>query len=229
MTFTRITPVITAGVTMLVVFFSILYLSGTIKSQSLTIGMAAIGRIPTAPPIEKFLIPEGKFGRHRMARMEPKYITIHSTQNYSATADAYAHARALANGALKSRSNSLGYLTWHFSVDEKSIYQSLPVIERGEHADYNGPGNRNSIGIEMCENSGNSRELTIERTAELAAWLMTRYNIPISNVVPHQHWKRIRPGDQRNLGHKNCPHFLMDNGKPGPKWQAFLEQIESKL
>jgi len=43
----------------------------------------------------------------------------------------------------------------------------------------------------MCENAGNSRAATLDRTAKLAAELMRRYDIPLKNVVPHQRWERI--------------------------------------
>jgi len=183
----------------------------------------------SAPAIIKDYIPDGLHGRHRTRRMNPKYITIHSTQNYSAGADARAHSSMLKRGALKSRNNSLGYLTWHFSVDAHSIYQSLPTNEQGQHADYEGLGNRKSIGIEMCQNRGNSMEATMERTARLSAYLMKRHRIPLKNVVPHQHWRQIRYSDQRDLGHKNCPNFLMTNGKPGAKWEAFKNRIKRYL
>ena len=128
-------------------------------------------------------------------------------------------------GYLTATNNLLGYLTWHFTVDQSYIYQSLPCNERGEHADYEGPGNRTSIGIEMCENRGNSRSATVERTAKLVAVLMVQYGIPLSRVVPHYHWERIQPKTGKNIGHKNCPHFLMDNGRPGKKWQDFLAKV----
>jgi N-acetylmuramoyl-L-alanine amidase len=179
--------------------------------------------------IREAFIPEGRFGRHKIRYMRPLFITIHSTQNRGAGADARSHARLLQRGGLKSRHNSLGYLTWHFTVDARRIYQSLPTNEQGQHADYEGPGNKRSIGIEMCEHRGNSRAATLDRTARLTAELMRRYNIPLRNVVPHQHWRRIRHSDRKNLGHKNCPHFLLDNGRPGRKWQAFLDLVKSHL
>ena len=135
----------------------------------------------------------------------------------------------LQRGSLKSRNNSLGFLTWHFSVDDSSIYQSLPTNEQGQHADYEGLGNRASIGIEMCENAGNSFPATLDRTARLTAWLMKKHRIPLKNVVPHQHWRRIRHSDGRDLGHKNCPKPLLTNGKLGPKWFAFKKRIESYM
>ena len=173
------------------------------------------------------MIPKGKYGRHLYRPMRPTYITVHSTQTYVSNANAAHFARALANGNLTATHNLLGYLTWHFSVDQSSIYQHLPLNERGEHADYEG-GSKTSIGIEMCENRGNSRAATLDRTAKLIAVLMKEYRIPLSNVVPHQHWVQIRPRTGKNLGHKDCPNFLMDNGKPGAKWQAFLAQVRAR-
>ena len=139
--------------------------------------------------------------------------------------DAERHGLALRRGALKASSNSIGYLSWHFTVDEDSIVQHLPTNERGEHADYDGPGNRKSIGIEMCENSGNSRSDTLKRTAHLTAWLMKEYQIPIENVVPHNHWVRVTPKG-RNLGKKNCPHFLLSKGRKG--WKDFIDLVEDQ-
>jgi N-acetylmuramoyl-L-alanine amidase len=172
------------------------------------------------------LIPPGRYGRHRVRTMQPRYITVHSTQNYSRSADARAHADLLRAGKLTGENNSLGYLTWHYTVDANSIYQSLPDHEQGQHADYEGPGNRSSVGIEMCENRGNSRSRTLDRTARLIALLMREHNIPLSRVVPHYHWRRVRYSDRADLGHKDCPHFLLDNGKPGPKWRAFLATVD---
>jgi len=47
------------------------------------------------PQITQALIPAGTHGRHRIRRMSPQYITIHSTQNYSRGAGARAHASIL--------------------------------------------------------------------------------------------------------------------------------------
>ncbi len=172
-----------------------------------------------SPRITRAFIPEGNFNRRSPKKMKPRYITIHSTQNESPGANAEAHAKLLQRAGL-------GNLSWHFTVDEACIYQSLPTDEQGEHADYDGPGNRLSIGIEMCENRGNCLESTMNRTASLTAWLMKKHDIPISRVVPHQHWRRVHP-DGTDRGHKNCPHFLMDDGKPGKKWRAFLNRVKS--
>jgi len=171
------------------------------------------------------LIKSGTAGRKTFRPMKPKYITIHSTQNY--TGDAYQHALALKRGALKATrrkgGNRIGYLTWHFTVQSNVAIQHLPCREQGEHADFDGPGNNYSIGIEMCEHRGNDIGLTIDKTARLAAYLMYTYNIPLSHVVPHYHWPRRSPYIKDP--HKNCPHFLMDGGRPGGTWKWFQNRV----
>jgi N-acetylmuramoyl-L-alanine amidase len=172
------------------------------------------------------LIASGKYGRRYYRPMRARYITVHSTQNY--TGNAYQHALALKRGALRATQrkggNRIGYLTWHFTVQQDVAIQHLPCKEQGEHADFDGPGNNYSIGIEMCEHKGNDLSWTIDRTARLSAYLMYTYGIPLNHVVPHYHWPRISP--YISQPHKNCPHFLMDNGRPGKKWQWFLSRVK---
>jgi len=169
------------------------------------------------------MVRKGTHGRKVIRPMRPRYITIHSTQNF--TAGAEKHSQALKNGALRSPKtrygNRIGYMIWHFTVDQGIAIQHMPTSEQGEHADFGGPGNRLSIGIEMCENRGNSRSATTERTAKLTAVLMKKYGIPLKNVVPHYHW----PRRGKTPANKDCPHFLLDNGRPGSKWRAYLGRI----
>lgn len=176
--------------------------------------------------LKRDYIPYGRHARKYKRRMTPRYITIHSTQNYSRSADAWQHSKALKNGKLRATKrvggNRIGYLAWHYSIDQSVVVQHLPDNEQGEHADFNGPGNNYSLGLEMCENLGNSRARTLERTAKLAAYLMKKHNIPLKNIVPHYHWPR------RGLSkpNKNCPHFLLDNGRPGAKWRGFQAKVK---
>lgn len=173
--------------------------------------------------LEVDMVPRGTHGRKVVRPMKPRYITIHSTQNYSAGADR--HALALKRGALRAPKrrggNRIGYLIWHFTVDDQHAVQHMPTNEQGEHADFDGPGNNYSIGIEMCEEHGSNVGVTIDRTAKLTAYLMDKHGIPLSRVVPHYHWERRGTSKP----HKNCPHFLMDNGKPGPKWRGFQNRV----
>lgn len=144
--------------------------------------------------------------RRKASSMSPKFITIHSTANRSA--DALQHARALKNGAL-------GSLNWHFTADENLAVQHIPLNETGRHADKGGPGDRFSIGIEMCEVRGQNCPRVYARAAKLTAILMKRYNIPLRNVVPHYYWTG-----------KNCPAPLLTNGRPGYKWSWFISRVD---
>lgn len=197
---------------------------------------ARLGPVPVGlrlPPVgllsevnlKQDMIPKGTVGRRYFRPMDVRYITIHSTQNY--TGDAYNHALALKRGALRAQKrrggNRIGFLTWHFTVQDNVAIQHLPTNEQGEHADFDGPGNNYSIGIEMCEHRGNDLARTIDRTAKLAAYLMYEHHIPISRVVPHYHW----PRRGLNPPNKNCPHFLLDNGRPGPTWNWFLGRVHA--
>lgn len=186
------------------------------------VGAAALLR---SVNLRQDFVRKGTHGRRVVRPMTPRYITIHSTQNWSSEANAARHSQALKNGKLRAKKrpggNRIGYLIWHFTVDDKMAIQHMPTNEQGEHADFDGPGNRYSIGIEMCENRGNNRERTIDRTARLTAWLMYKHGIPINRVVPHYHWPRRGTSQP----HKDCPHFLLDNGRPGRKWAAFQRQV----
>lgn len=193
-----------------------------------TVSVPTTGKISTSSLMREVrlkvdMVPKGTHGRRVVRRMSPRYITIHSTQNW--TAGAERHSLALKRGALRAPKrrggNRIGYLIWHFTIDDGIAIQHMPVSEQGEHADFDGPGNRYSIGLEMCEHRGSNRAATVERTAKLSAVLMKRHNIPLKNVVPHYHW----PRKGRNPQNKNCPHFLMDNGRPGAKWRAFQRRV----
>lgn len=156
--------------------------------------------------------------------MNPTFITIHSTGNPNMKAGEY--AVAMSKGLPSVRrvgATGRGMLSWHFTVDDTFDIQHLSTSQQGGHADFNGPGNRTSIGIEMCEYKGVDLNSVIDRTAKLTAYLMKKHGIPLSHVVPHYHWPRagMKPS------HKACPHFLMDGGKPGPKWAAFKNRVNA--
>jgi N-acetylmuramoyl-L-alanine amidase len=174
--------------------------------------------------LRKMLVPAGRAGRRIEFPMRPRFITIHSTENRGATA--IQHARGMQRGAFRGRSrwNRTGYLTWHFTVDDREAIQSLPTSIQGEHADHDGPGNRSSIGIEICEFRDRGRQAAaIDRAARLTAWLLREEGIPLDHVVPHYHWAQRHFGNR----HKPCPRVLLDRGRPGARWDAFLRQIRA--
>lgn len=151
--------------------------------------------------ITKDFIPVGHNNRPGYA-MEPAYITVHNTANTQKGANAASHARYAKNPGTPT--------SWHFTVDEKEIYQHLPLNENGWHAgDGNrGTGNRKSIGIEICENSDGDFEKAVANAQWLIKKLMKEQGISLANVVPHQHWSG-----------KYCPRKLLD------RWDSFKAGI----
>ena len=200
-----------------ILFPALLAVCGSLTSTT-------IGATPSpALNLSQMIVPAGKFGRHIEFPMRPTFITIHSTENPNATA--LQHATGMKNGSFRGTSqwNRTGFLTWHFSVDDVQAIQSLPLDIQGEHADHDGPGNKTSVGIEICEFRSAARQAAaIDRAARLAAYVMHEKGIPLDHVVPHYHWTQVHFHNNQ----KDCPHILLDGGKPGPRWAAFLQRVK---
>ena len=138
--------------------------------------------------------------------LSPTHVTIHNTGNASPGADAAAHARYVKGADAQRRQ-----VSWHYTVDDRFIYQSLPVNEVGWHA---GAGNSKSIGIEICMHSGMDEKAAYDRAALLVAVLALQNNIPLrGRIVQHSHWTR-----------KNCPAAL--RSKDGG-WEWFLAKVRA--
>jgi|LSQX01.1.fsa_nt_gb N-acetylmuramoyl-L-alanine amidase len=156
-------------------------------------------------------IPKGRRNRPGY-KLEPRYITVHDTANTSAGADAKAHANYVKSAAAAAIPAS-----WHFTVDDKVIYQHLPLTENGWHAGdgTNGTGNRQSIGIEICENRDGNRAQAEKNAAWLTAKLLKDFGLPLAAVKQHYDWSG-----------KNCPAQIRGR-KNG--WQDFLAAVETHL
>ena len=152
-------------------------------------------------------IPKGNQNRPAHP-MSPKYITIHDTGNASKGAGAKNHAIYAGRGV-----NEVGY---HFVVDDKNIYQLLPLNENAWHAGDggNGTGNRQSIAIEICENPESNRATAEKNAQQLTAYLMKKCSIPLSNVKQHYDWNG-----------KNCPHIIRAR-KNG--WSDFVAAVKKE-
>ncbi|WBX80616.1 N-acetylmuramoyl-L-alanine amidase [Virgibacillus salarius] len=156
------------------------------------------------PKIIKDFIPASQKEQRPGYAMVPLYLTIHNTANTSEGADAEMHNQYLHNGA---GGRTVG---WHYTVDDKEIYQHLPTNENGWHAGdgENGTGNRRSIAIEICENSDGDFRKATKNAQWLIKKLMKEHKIPISRIVTHKHWSG-----------KNCPRKLLDD------WKGFIDEI----
>ncbi|BFH14492.1 hypothetical protein J6TS7_52540 [Paenibacillus dendritiformis] len=154
--------------------------------------------------IKQRLLPDGRPNKPSRP-MKPQYITIHNTDNLTGTAES--HSRYILNGSGGREAS------WHYTVDDREVYQHLRDDEQGWHAgDGNGPGNTTSIGIEVCMYQGMDEPKAWQRAAELVALLCKRHGIPISCVVPHRHWSG-----------KACPSRIL------PRWSEFVKMIEKEL
>lgn len=143
----------------------------------------------------------------------PKYIVIHNTDNYAAGADARAHAKAQHDG------NFSGYSA-HVFVDDKEAYQALPYNRGAWHVGVNYGGrlfgvcsNHNSIGIEMCVQSGYNYEKAFQNTVNVCKQLMKQYGIDAAHVLQHY-----------DVCAKNCPSAIRAKGD----WNRFKQLIGAK-
>lgn len=138
----------------------------------------------------------------------PEYITVHSTANPGSTAR---QERAWLTNLSNKRTAS-----WHICIDEREAVEAIPLGEAAWHAGDggDGPGNRKSIAIEICE-SGN-RTKTLENAAELIAGLLRRLGLGAERLRRHWDWSG-----------KACPRILMADNWAA--WKKFKHDIEKRL
>ena len=150
------------------------------------------------------LIPQGRANRPGGSNPDT-YITIHETGNYAGGANAAAHA-----SWLKGHDAAGKKISYHYTVDDHSIYQHLPDDESAYHAGDggSGPGNATSIGIEICVNADGNFTQAKANAAALVRLLMECHGIPLANVVQHNHWNG-----------KDCPKTIRATAGA---WEAFL-------
>ena len=137
---------------------------------------------------------------------KPQAIIIHNASTPNGTAKAL-------NNALH---NSKEYKSWHFSVDDKDVIESLP-LNRNAFATGDGVyglGNRTGIHIEIAkDNDNDSKEEWLkarDNGAKLAAELLHNYGWGIDNLKKHQDYKMT------DGSYKYCPHKILDEG-----WDEF--------
>ena len=148
------------------------------------------------------IIKEGRINRPK-AGNSCRFITVHDTANTDRGADAKAHANYV--GTVNKR------LSWHYSVDDHSIYQHLPDNEKSYHTS-SAEANENAIAIELCVNSDGDFEKTVTNAVWLVKTLMNRHGIPPQNIMTHKDWTG-----------KTCPHTLLSDG-----WKEFLARCSAE-
>lgn len=136
-----------------------------------------------------------------------RYIVVHYTANSGDTAQ-----------------NNLDYFarevtgtSAHYFVDRTSVRQSVKDTDVAWHCGSSHPihpecRNANSIGVEMCDSVGAVPEATRARTAAFVRELMTKYGVPVENVLRHY-----------DVTGKRCPAPWVD--QPG-EWEKFKTMLE---
>lgn len=150
---------------------------------------------------------------------EPQAIIIHNAATPNGTAKAL-------NNALH---NSKEYKSWHFSVDDKDVIESLP-LNRNAFATGDGTyglGNRTGIHIEIAkDNDNDSKEEWLkarDNGAKLAAELLHNYGWGIDNLKKHKDYKMT------DGSYKYCPHKILDEGWDDFKFLVarYLDQLNN--
>ncbi len=140
--------------------------------------------------------------------MIPKYITIHNTGNPSSTA---AEERAWLTNP-----DNENQASYQIVVDDTEAVECIPLNEPAWHAgDGNGPGNRRSLGIEICESGDYAKAL------DNAAGIVAR-------LIQERGWSTDRLRRHFDWSGKICPR-LMYSGGSWAEWKAFKNLVEYKL
>lgn len=151
------------------------------------------------------ILPKGKVIPD--TRITPTSITIHMTGNVGAT------ARANHNYMKNCNKDGSRIASWHFTVDDKEIYQAQSTNFKCYHAG-NATGNNSSIGIEICMFNDKVRQKkAYDNAIALVKILMSYHKFNASQVKRHYDWTK-----------KHCPAWLIE-GKWGYTWSWFKAQL----
>ena len=158
--------------------------------------------------IHKKLVPPGLATNPNKPMREVRFVTIHNTGSYGATATARNHANYQYAGAGGRQAS------WHYTVDDAEIWQSFLDSQMCWHAgDGNGPGNAASVGVEICVNRRAEFPKACYNAAWLTAKLLRAHGLDVGDVRQHFDWSG-----------KNCPAELR-SGAWGVDWDGFLRMV----
>ncbi len=168
----------------------------------------------------------------------PKYIVVHYTAGTKSTVG---HAKSVAQMFAKTSTKASA----DFIVDDGSIVQYNPdptkrytwavggskytTMTTNEGGKYYGKAtNANSVNVELCSSKKSTKTLnasdtdwyftdaTIKNGVQIVKYLMSLYNIPVSNVIMHHH-----------VTGKVCPNPFCVNQSALTKWNAFKNQLSA--
>ena len=140
----------------------------------------------------------------------PQYVTIHNTDSTGKGADALAHAKIQYN---RQNKNEI-WTSWHFQVDDHSIYQSIPMDEVAWHAGDGSMQGNTTIGIEICENSDGNYAKAEKNAAYLTAQILFELGLPKNAIKMHKDWSG-----------KTCPRNIINGTKGTMGWDTFKSTV----
>lgn len=153
------------------------------------------------------ILPKGKVIPNTV--IKPTSITMHNTGNIGAP------AKNNHNYMKNCNKNGDRIASWHFTVDDKFIYQAVPCNKKAWHAG-NATGNNTSIGIEICMFNDKARQKkAYDNAIALVKILMKYYGMTTTQVKQHYNWTK-----------KDCPTWLR-SGKFGYTWSWFIKSLSS--
>jgi N-acetylmuramoyl-L-alanine amidase CwlA len=156
--------------------------------------------------INQNLVSESKYSLKCPYEMTPEFIVVHNTANDASAVNEIAYM--IRNGY---------EISYHFAVDDKEIWQGIPINRNAWHAGdgAEGKGNRKGIAIEICySKSGGERFTAAENlAAEFIAHLLHERGWGIDKVTRH-----------KDYSNKNCPHRTIALG-----WDRFLRMVQAQL
>ncbi|AKL83295.1 XlyB [Bacillus atrophaeus UCMB-5137] len=157
--------------------------------------------------VKKNLVSESKYALKCPNHMNAEYITIHNTYNDACAANEVSYM--IGNTSSTS---------FHFAVDDKEVRQGIPTNRNAWHTGdgTNGPGNRKSIGVEICysKSGGAQYKAAEERAIKFVAQLLKERGWGIDRVRKHQDWNG-----------KYCPHRILSEGR----WDEVKAAIANEL
>lgn len=153
--------------------------------------------------VKQNLVPKAKYSLKCPHKMDPVGVCVHNTANDASAKNEISYMVSNDNQA-----------SFHYAVDDKEVWQGLPLDRNGWHAGdgANGKGNRQHIGIEICysESGGSRFDVAEDNAAQLIAQILRERGWGIDKVKKHQ-----------DFSGKYCPHRTLDKG-----WDRFLNLIK---
>ena len=139
--------------------------------------------------------------------MDPEFTVTHNSGTPSNPS-----AQAL-NTSM--RNDETTQKSWHFSVDENTIVQGLPLNRNGWHAGdgRDGDGNRKGIAVEICRDMSDDTDAEFSLAERNAAIL-------IADIMYQRGWTKETICKHQDFADKYCPHKTLDKG-----WDRYVDMV----